>query len=173
MTFQVRAGTHQNSEVVPYDVGLHYKGTVMNDSITSIVISIFEDNIIGVLMMGGEHYNFGKYETEAESGSIYVLAQEQEPGADVDLGCETLEGEDDFKGDNNGTAELSIDKLVKIYMEVDYDSYLNDFGSNTTAVSNYVTGFFANVAQLYQAEQINVVINELFIWTSPDPLPHW
>jgi hypothetical protein len=173
--FQVRAGeSPENAEVIPYEQGIYYRGKVMNDSLTSIVISVFEDDIIGVLMMGSTQYNFGKYGSNPLSSNIYVLAEEQEPGQDVNIGCETLEPDDegDFKGDDDGHAvELSIEKLVRVYIEVDYDSYNVDFGNSTTAVANYITGIFANVAQLYQAEQINVALSELFIWTSPDPYP--
>jgi hypothetical protein len=59
-------------------------------------------------------------------------------------------------------------KTVNAYLECDYAFYQNK-GSNVTTLTNYVIGFFNQVATLYANEDIAIQISQIFVWTSPDP----
>ena len=73
---------------------------------------------------------------------------------------------DQLNGTNTGSRALS--DCVRLYLEVDYDIYVNK-GSTTTAVTNYITGIFNQVSTLYANEQINTVVSEIVVWTQQSP----
>ncbi|MBK7697830.1 MAG: hypothetical protein IPJ39_03450 [Saprospiraceae bacterium] len=70
----------------------------------------------------------------------------------------------ELRGHDADTRSLS--DCVRLYLEVNYDIYVNK-GSSTANVTNYVTGIFNQVSTLYTTEQINTVISEIVIWTQP------
>ena len=54
-----------------------------------------------------------------------------------------------------------------MYVEADYSIYL-DKGS-VSATTSYVSGVFNQVSILFANDNMNLVVNELFVWSSPDP----
>lgn len=59
-------------------------------------------------------------------------------------------------------------KTVNVYFECDYAFYQNK-GSNIATLTDYVIGFFNQVATLYANEDIAIRISAMFAWTSTDP----
>lgn len=59
-------------------------------------------------------------------------------------------------------------KKVNVYLECDYAFYQSK-GSNITTLTNYVIGFFNQVATLYANENIALQISEMYVWTRLDP----
>ena len=62
----------------------------------------------------------------------------------------------------------TICKTVRIFMEGDRDLYAKSGNSLTTA-SNFVTGLFNVVAQIYSVEGIKIQLASIFQWTTTDP----
>lgn len=63
---------------------------------------------------------------------------------------------------------ISSDNVcVRLYFETEYDIYQTR--GSVLSVENFVSAIFNQVATLYQNENIEVRISEIFIWVSPDP----
>jgi Metallo-peptidase family M12 len=60
------------------------------------------------------------------------------------------------------------DKVVKIYMEADYDLYVAQ-GSDVVVTTNFVTSLFGEVQKLYLADGINLELSEVKVNTVVDP----
>lgn len=99
---------------------------------------------------------------------IYQLYKD-DPINDRRVTCHTTEEELIGSGiyHNEGTQQKSAGDIVEIYVECDYELYL-DKGS-VTAVSNYVDELFTEVATLYANENITIQVSDIFVWTTPDP----
>jgi hypothetical protein len=59
-------------------------------------------------------------------------------------------------------------KTVNVYFECDYAFYQSK-GSNISTLTDYVIGFFNQVATLYANEDVAIQVSEIFAWTVPDP----
>jgi hypothetical protein len=63
---------------------------------------------------------------------------------------------------------IRINKTCGVYVEVTNDLY-KFWGSDTGRVTQYVTTILTNVIALYDREGINVTLNKIFVWDTPDP----
>lgn len=62
----------------------------------------------------------------------------------------------------------NADGVISIYLECDYALYMKN-GASTSATMNYVVGLFNEVAAIYANENITLAIDDVKIWTTPDP----
>jgi hypothetical protein len=60
----------------------------------------------------------------------------------------------------------ALDECIRVYIEADFALFQNKGG--TQQVIYYVTGIFNNVLIIYNNEQINAEISEIFVWTTMD-----
>ena len=59
-------------------------------------------------------------------------------------------------------------KVVKMYFECDFRMY-QDNGSSTANTTAKITSMFNMVQQMFSNEQINIELNQVFVWTTTDP----
>ena len=151
--------------------GLHYRGIIRGVDGSVAAFSFFDNEVMGLLASPSTgNLVLGKVQGEEKDGEApYVLYEDY-----------TLRHQDEFRcgtpDDGPGyTAEELEDPLanrntgdcVKIYFEVDNDIFLQK--GSTAAVTTYVTGLFNQVAALYAAESVNLVISEIYVWTTASP----
>lgn len=104
----------------------------------------------------------------------YIIFSDRDLAVQSGFRCETPDGKDPMPYKETDPKEGGNDKTtgscrtVKVYFECDFKMY-QDNGSSVANTSNVVTGMFNCVKQLYENEQINVEISEIFVWTSTDP----
>ncbi len=123
-------------------------------------------------MIAHENGNYNISETSPGSGR-YLISDDSKvafPGFDC--------GTDDSKEDEplhskettlqNKSAASTSCKTVRIAFEADFDLYTRS-GNNIVTASNFVTGLFNIVKQVYQNEQINIELGGVFVWTTVDP----
>lgn len=166
----------QNDHVIVYpekktvDVnpGLHYRGIIMGDEKSLVAMSIYENEIIG-LVAGYEDANLviGKSE-ESERHLIYLDSQiaehnKWECGVEDDAISYTEE-EINFSDDDYDRA---AQKCVRLYIEVNYDIFRRRGNINNT--SNFVTGFMNQVMTIYSRENIKTSLSPLVIWNRTSP----
>lgn len=101
-----------------------------------------------------------------QKGKDFIVYNDQVIKAPITLQCETLDEGAIEPFEALATGEL-INKVVKVYFECDYALYQSK--GSIANVTNYVIGFFSQVATLYANENINLQIGDMYIWTSPDP----
>lgn len=153
------------SSNINYTPGTFYRGIVDGDNESIVAISVFDDEISGLISMGGTNYELVKDPASAED---YLLYNAQKIPAQPDFSCDVVTPPGTKKDDAVDNTSGVGCKVVTVYFECDYKLY-QDRGSNTTNVINYVTSFFNQVATLYFNENIDIQISTINIWTSVDP----
>ena len=123
-------------------------------------------------MIAHENGNYNISETAPGSGR-YLISDDSKvafPGFD----CGTDDAKEDDSQHSKGTilqnksAASTSCKTVRIAFEADFDLYTRS-GNNIATASNFVTGLFNIVKQVYQNEQINIELGGVFVWTTVDP----
>jgi hypothetical protein len=146
---------------------IHYRGILRGDPNSIACLTVSESGLMGMMANESGAYELG--EMEDGSGN-YIYYKTQQLKALSPNVCHS--DEESLIGDTGG--ETGADdrgvgcKMVQVYFECDYKLY-TDKGSNTTQVSNYVTGLFNQVATLYANDNVGIAISQIFVWTSPDP----
>lgn len=83
--------------------------------------------------------------------------------------CQVADGEDVSVG------PIKIDRSLKnnqvmvdlpISIEIDHELYLAR-GGNITSLMSWLNGVFVQVTDIYAAENINLILEEIFIWDTP------
>ncbi len=156
---------------VRVETGVFYKGWVQSDKNSHVAISIFNDHLVGFLSFGGTTHELGHLQQGIYPVSTdYIFYDVADMLVEKTFEC----GTDDtaFTPSPNDNPEPALvsasNKVVKIYIEADYDTYL-DKGSSVQNATNYIQGFFNEVAVIYSNESINIQISEIFVWTTQDP----
>jgi hypothetical protein len=165
--------TDEHQKEFNYRNGLHFQGTVANKKQSSVAISFFDDQVMGLILIGDKNYVLGHINQDVFPPSkTYVLYEDAKMNIKNDFQCHTNEPSTSTHPHQENDEALSISgaKVVKVYFECDHQMYL-DKGSNLTNVANYVTGLFNQVALLYRNESIEVQIQKIAAWTSRDPFP--
>ncbi len=148
--------------------GLHYR--ISNDPDCKVGgISFREGALMGFIGLPGSNISIG--EKEPGSGKFFLSYDEDQKKPDWK--CETS---DDGRMDVNprlpdAVSDKSVSMIcrpVRIYMEGDRDLYVKSGNSLSTA-SNFTTGLFNVVAQIYRNEGITIQLASIFQWTSTDP----
>ncbi len=153
------------------DEGVHYRGIVKGDAESVVAISIYKDEIRGFISDKTGKYEIGKVKNQV---SKHVVYEEKDLKATQPFACGS-DSKTTAKNGRESAENLKIAstsgvgcKTVGVYFECDYQMYL-DNGSNVTNVTNYVTSFFNQVATLYQNENIDIQISQIYVWTTADP----
>jgi len=155
----------QNS--VSYQPAIHYRGIVLGDVNSIASLSVSSSGVMGMVADENGTYQLGQME---DGSGNYVYYKTQNLIALSPNQC--FSEEESLMSDEGGepsSEERGVGcKTVQIYFECDYKLY-TDKGSNTTTVSNYVTGLFNQIATLYANENVGVVIAQIYVWTTSDP----
>ncbi|WP_294307159.1 M12 family metallo-peptidase [uncultured Chryseobacterium sp.] len=158
------------SETLPYTSGLYYRGIIKGNNRSVAAFSFFRDQVMGVA-------------SSPEQGNI-ILGKTGNSSDFVSYSEGTLTGKNPF---TCATDELPVnrlpkiltenaagapsdkaDKCVAIYYEVCYKPYQNN-GSDPYATGDWLSGIHNNIATLFANDGIRISLNEINIWTSPDP----
>lgn len=163
--FRVINSAQPNRPITDID-GTHYWGVVKGRPNTLAAISIYENEVIGIINVGNDRWVLGAIEGDAEKRHIlYNNADLRELPA---FECMTDEAEHRIgTSAPHGDVEKDASNCVKMYVETDYDLFVNK--GSVANVTNYMTGVFSQVALLYANDNINFMINELFVWSTTDP----
>lgn len=167
-TSDFAVGTRGNApqEDIQVESGVHYRGVIKGNENSLAAISIFRDEISGFVSDESGNWVIGRMD---DGSSDHIIYQEKDLKAASGFNCFAEEKSPiDNSGGRVGAATGIACKTVSVYFEADYKLY-QDKGSDVNNVTNYVTGFFNQVATLYQNENIDIQISQLYIWTSTDP----
>jgi len=150
------------------DNGLHYRGILKGDVQSTAAISIYGDELVGVI--SSDTYGnivLGKWPEK----DAHVIYSDRDLTEKQDFNCEALDRPDvmnDMQDNINRNGRSVAGKCTRIYFEVSYDLYVAS-ARDRSRVQNYISGIFNQVATLYANEGISIQISEMYIWTSPDP----
>jgi len=161
--------TAPEMKTIEVNIGKHYRGIIKGQERSIVAISIFDDQIMGLISHPSATGNMvvGKL----ENSENYILYQDDQIADQFNFDCKSKDHEIEYTSDQlneTTTGTRALTDCIRLYLEVDYDIYVNK-GSSTTAVTNFVTGIFNQVITLYSNEQINTVVSEIVIWTQQSP----
>lgn len=152
-----------------YTPGMYYRGEVKGyEGKSFATISIFQNEVMGVISFGGYNYNLGP--TGETPASSYVFYKDADLIQKPAFSCGV--SDDDIKPGENSNPH-NVEKSpschkVKMYIQADYELYQRN-GSNATNTANYITNLFASLANLYSGIDVQMRLSELFIYTFSDP----
>ena len=153
------------TEVQP---GVHYRGTVKGDPSSIAAISIYEDEVMGLISSNSlGNLVLGKMQAPGMEYQHIIYNDEELMRQEAFL-CDTPDdGPDYAPEDLLPNAYRNSNKCVRVYFEVDYDIFQDKGG--TAGATNYITGLFNQVATLYANDNVTLQVSQLFIWTNPSP----
>jgi len=152
-----------SGEVIEVDLGLFFRGTIEGFPESQALINVFEDEISCLLVYDGQSRLVAPL---PNTSGTYVSFNEGQQERPPSAGCLA----DNLKlVERRQTARSAAnpDNCVEMYLEITNDIFQDKGGAQQT--SNYITGLFNQVIALYDAEDINMTINEINIWTQNDP----
>jgi hypothetical protein len=151
-----------------YKPGLYFKGAIAGDPGSTVAISFFDNQVIGIL----NSTVYGTMELGAldqDAKGRYVLYRAETLRATHNFHCDGLdvEGCDHDHGDPATMPEADPNKCVRIYFECEYDMFVAN-GSSIQNTINFMTSVYNVVALLYSNDGIQTAISEIFVWNTPD-----
>lgn len=146
----------ENGNLLNMESGVHYRGVIQGDVISLAAISIFENEVAGVISSDEGNFVIGKLDGQAG----HIFYSEFDLTSLPQMECFT---EDDIPDADDGPIGLRSGEpcVVELYIEVNNDIY-EDKRSNTGA---YIQDVFNQSAALYESEGIKMVMSEVKIIT--------
>ena len=157
-----------SGQVAERPMAAFYRGTVSNDPNSTAVISIYGDEVKG-LVSNAEFGNMILSKlSDGEGSRLHALYKDDQLLREQAFECATEDTGIGYTVEElQEPATKSLSGCVRIYFEVDYDIF-QDKGSLDN-VGKYVSSIFNEVAILYANENVNVEISEVLVWDQPSP----
>lgn len=158
------ASTRQAAQV---DLGLHYRGIIKGDDNSVVSLSVFQDEVRGLISSSSGNLVLGKLKNDGNAGE-HILYDDLEVLQKIPFDCGTMDDgvvykPNDLKYDYN----KSPGDCIRFYIEVDYDIHQNKGG--VAGASSYITGLMNEVSTLYANESIPTVISQMIVWDVTSP----
>jgi PKD repeat protein len=154
-----------SGDTLDFDPGIHYRGQIEGYE-GFATISMFDNQLYGLISIKGKgDFNLGKIENQRNDD--YIIYNDRDLNHEMNFECHTPDPPiENYDFDSTPDRDRRFTDCVKVYIEGDYALY-QDKGSVNNAAT-YCTALFAEVATLYDAEDIGIEISEIMIWDSPD-----
>lgn len=162
-----------SGEVNNLDLGLHYSGKLVGDAQSLVAFSFYNHCMFGMISNQEGNYNIVFLRDENKNPSArYVLYNDADLTIPNTFSCATDElpimEESTHHTDRAGGS--SICQVLTQYLECDYRMY-QDNGSSVQNTVSWTTGMFNVMSALYNNEDINIQISEIFVWNVADSYP--
>ncbi len=144
----------------------HYRGRVRGDNGTVAGLSVFGDELMGLVHDAQGTLVLGRLKG-AEAG-VHIAYRAADLRAAPPMTCGTIDdGGPLHAADLMGDPDDRSIRCVKFYWEVDYPIFQGK--GSVTAATNYVTGLFNQSAILFDNDGVDVQLQEVFVWDVPSP----
>ncbi len=161
--FILRKSSDEDS-YIKYAAGEYYHGVISDDPSTLVSISVFENEIHGMIMTNDGNFVVAK----VDGMDKHIVYNDRDLTDAASLDCET---EDDGAGYHPSMLEYNGVRApgdcIRVYIEIDDDIVTNKGGA--TGATNYITGMFNECITLYANDGITMVISEIKAWDTPAP----
>ncbi len=157
----------------PVETGVHYRGVVKGEEHGIAAISFFNGEVAGLIATDEGNFNLGKIDNPNNQKSLenqYVLYNHKQLSDKLQSDfCQTVD--EVYKNKTIKSKPVAGYKseanCVNIYFEM--DNSIHQAKGGVAGSVSYLEAIFNQVAILYQNEQINVKISEVFVWETSDP----
>ncbi len=147
-----------------------YAGNVRGKESSIVSVSIFENEIVGMIAVGGINGNLviGKM----KNSDLHIVYNDKDIADKFDFKCGTdsLSQQnkiEEIHSDNESRIVSVGNKCVRMYLETEFDIF-QDKGSIAN-VATYITALHNQVATIYLNEGIITPLSEIKIWDVVDP----
>ncbi|MBK9701137.1 MAG: hypothetical protein IPO79_13880 [Flavobacteriales bacterium] len=146
--------------------GVHYRGRVRGEAASVAGLSVFDDELIGVVRDAQGTLVLGRL-NGAEAG-MHVVYREHDLRLHRPMTCGTTHDGDPYHASElQGDPDDRSIRCVKFYWEVDHPIFVDKGG--VVAATNYVTGLFNQSAILFDNDGVDVQLQEVFVWDVTSP----
>ncbi len=164
LTITDASGKHRTS----MNEGRYYYGVIENGKRTMAAISIFENEISGVISDESGNWNLGAKKDNADR---YTFFNDREFNLPITFACGTVDNDESANkngGSGNSTMTLGAGSgnCAKIFFDV-ASSVVNSMGNS--GATNHVNSIFNVESTIYFNDNINVAISSINLWTTIDP----
>lgn len=146
---------------IDYTPGLHYSGTVKGMKGTQVGISIFEDEIMGVIATQTTNLVLQKLKG---SKSDHFFFNERNADNEEMLLCATPQSSEPYTfGMLNNIEKMPLGNCIRVFVEIG-NSTVQDRGGMVQAI-NFITGVFHQSTIIFNEESINTVLSQILVRT--------
>jgi hypothetical protein len=145
---------------VNHDKGVQYRGIVDNNPAHIASLSLTKTDKSAYFST--DEGNF----TVIREGVDFIAYNDEMMELPATIMCVTPDITYPITIDRNVISGIGC-KTVNVYFECDNAFYVSK--GSVAALTDYVIGFFNQVATLYANEDIAIQVSEIFAWTTPDP----
>lgn len=155
-----------NGQAVSYNGGIHYWGIIKGDNSSLAAISIFNDEVMGMISTANGNFILGKLENDSQGR--HVIYNDKNLNATLPAQCFTPNDNETYSpSDLQQPSSFVMVNCIRLFWEVNNDIYTGK-GSVANA-ANYVTGIFNQSAIIYANDGIPVELSEVFVWNTASP----
>ena len=150
------------------DLGTHYRGIIKGDERSVVAISVYENEVMGLITSDAGNLVLGKLNGPGWNGE-HVLYNDRKVLMEKSFECGTLDDGIGYTREElefNGTWR-DIGDCIRLYIEVDYNIY--NLHGGVAGATNHVTGLLNQVITLYNNENIAAAVSEIKVWDVPSP----
>lgn len=144
---------------------VNYQGMVRGEPGSIAAISVFPDQVMGLLGDSDGQRVIGLFDNDREG--LHVFYREQDLRGSPGTDCAVR----DVPGATGHPVPAPLGerttRCVRLYWEVDHDLFLNK--GTVTNATNYVTGLFNQSAIIYANDGIDVALSEVYVWDVVSP----
>jgi hypothetical protein len=151
--------------------GFYFKGYVTGKPTHLAAISIFENEVFGMVSTPSGNYNIGVMDRKfiGKTNALHVVYNDLSLPEKNPFNCHTPDGDAKVEEQTYDTKSAGC-RIVNNYFEIDNQGFIQN-GSNITTTTNYVNGVFNIIKLLYARDLIQINLSQLHIWTTLDPYP--
>jgi hypothetical protein len=152
---------------VTYTPGVHYKGIINGEPSSIVALSVFKDHLMAMIATDQGNYVIGRLHNDPKNR--HIIYKDRDLDMPFKFKCETIDDGIGYSRDQLGKIARSMDAndCVRLYVEINNDIVTNKGG--VVPATDYITGLYNQCFILFANESINVMINQIFAWTSPSP----
>lgn len=151
---------------VPVEPGVHYRGRVRGEAASVAGLSVFGDELMGVVRDAQGTLVLGRLNGSA--AGIHVVYREHDLRLRRPMTCGTTHDGDPYHASElQGDPDDRSIRCVQFYWEVDHPIFVDKGG--VVAATNYVTGLFNQSAILFDNDGVDVQLQEVFVWDVTSP----
>ena len=164
LTSDFKVTTSSNpGEAFPFKEGKHYRGIIDGDPYSLAAISIFNDEIMGLVSTRDGNYTLGKIKNDPLPNHIFY--NEKDLLIPNNFACAAIDAPLKDEVENNNNFQEKSSKCVRMYWEANYDIFLNKITVSNAA--NYLFGLFNQSSTIFANDGITVLLSETFVWNTP------
>lgn len=164
--FMLKTSSDPNNTIT-YTPGVHYKGIVEGEAASVVALSVFKDQVMGMISIDHGNFVIGRMNNDPENRHIVYNNKDLDMPFEFECGTR-----DDGLGYTKEMLETKLtsrdaNDCVRLHIVINNDIVVDKGG--VVPATDFITGLYNQSFTIFANESINMMINEIFAWTTPSP----